>query len=273
MRESLRLAAFATTLSLLLSACSGTEAPAASEAETAAQPGNPAAAGFNLEGSDARAIELADRTMAAMGGRQAWDDTRFITWRFFFPPPDGRLLIWDKWNGDVRIEQGEDLTLINIHSGAGRAFKAGVEVTEMEALAEALKAGYETWVNDSYWLVMPYKLKDSGVTLTHLGDGTTDAGGEAEVVQLTFEGVGVTPQNKYHVWVGKESGLVEQWAFFAEGSQEEAAFTLPWNQWAQHGQILLSGDRGARHLTEIAVSDSLPESVFNSPAPLSGASE
>ena len=45
---------------------------------------------------------------------------------------------------------------------------------------------------------MPFKLKNSGVTLKYLGDTTaTKDGKPADVLQLTFEGMGVTPDNKH----------------------------------------------------------------------------
>lgn len=46
---------------------------------------------------------------------------------------------------------------------------------------------------------MPYKLKDSGVTLKYKGEGQTEEGEPAQVLVLTFKDVGVTPQNKYEV--------------------------------------------------------------------------
>ena len=49
--------------------------------------------------------------------------------------------------------------------------------------------------------------------LRDLGEGRTADGRAADVLELTFAGVGDTPQNKYHVWVPRDSGLVEQWAF------------------------------------------------------------
>ena len=35
------------------------------------------------EVSDPKAIEIANKVMAAMGGEKAWNDTRHITWNFF----------------------------------------------------------------------------------------------------------------------------------------------------------------------------------------------
>ena len=43
---------------------------------------NPPAPGFDIEHSDPAAVELADSVMAAMGGRDNWDNTRFISWNF-----------------------------------------------------------------------------------------------------------------------------------------------------------------------------------------------
>ena len=61
---------------------------------------NPPAEGFDLAGSDAEAIRIADRVMLAMGGREAWDSTRHLRWKFF----GRRLHVWDKHTGDLRIE-------------------------------------------------------------------------------------------------------------------------------------------------------------------------
>ena len=43
-----------------------------------AQSANPHAEGFDLEGSDAKAIEIADAVMEKMGGRENWDNTRYL---------------------------------------------------------------------------------------------------------------------------------------------------------------------------------------------------
>ena len=75
--------------------------------------GNPPAEGFNLEGSDPEAIEVADQVMEAMGGREAWDNTRHIAWNFF----GSRDLVWDKWTGDVRIDMRNTTFLIRCSSG------------------------------------------------------------------------------------------------------------------------------------------------------------
>ena len=82
---------------------------------------NPPAAGFDAAGSDAKAIEIADQVMENMGGRKNWDKTRYIAWNFF----GNRKLIWDKWTGNVRIDNvnNDQTVLLNIKPHNGRVFK------------------------------------------------------------------------------------------------------------------------------------------------------
>ena len=229
---------------------------------------NPPAPGFDAAGSDARAIEVADATMAAMGGRQAWDHTRYVAWNFF----GFRFHVWDKTTGDIRVEMpgpeghGSIVVSMNLGTRQGRAWADGLAVTDPAALEEHLKQAYEAWINDSYWLFMPYKLKDSGVTLRYAGEAAMTDGRPSDVLELTFHDVGVTPQNKYRVYVARDSGLVEQWDYYAVASDAEPKFQVPWHGWTRQGAILLSGDRGKRQITEISVHDELPRSVFESPA-------
>src|SRR5262249_18879636 len=144
----------------------------------------------------------------------------YLIWRFF----GSRLHIWDRYTGRERIEFSERKTgkrhviLMNINTKQGQVYIDGKEVTQAEQKAAALKDGLEAWINDSYWLLMPYKLKDSGVTLRYQGVGKLADGRPAEVLVMTFAGVGVTPQNKYDVYVAQDSGLVEQWAYYEKAS-------------------------------------------------------
>lgn len=223
---------------------------------------NPAAEGFNLQDSDPEAIVLADKVMAAMGGRDSWDDTKYIAWNFF----GVRDLIWDKSSGDVRINIPEDelKIILNVNSMEGKVNKGGENIENTDSLSKYLEMGKNIWINDSYWLVMPFKLKDSGVTLQYLGEDVTNNSDSAAVLELTFENVGSTPENKYHVYIDKNTNLVTQWAYFAEASQDTPNFVMPWLDYEKHGEILLSGNRGERKLSEIKVLESVPDHTFKS---------
>ncbi|MBC7568887.1 MAG: hypothetical protein H7319_04025 [Spirosoma sp.] len=223
-------------------------------------PKNPPAPGFDEAGSDARAIEIADQVMTAMGGREAWDNTRLIAWNFF----GNRKLIWDKASGQVRVDNLKDdqTVLLNINTDQGRVFRQGRELANPDSVARYVKQGKSDWINDMYWLLMPFKLKDSGLTLKYAGKDTVADGKLADRLQLTFKGVGDTPGNKYDVWVDQQTHLVSQWAYYPTATDKTPGFTLPWSDYQKHGGLLLSGDRGENDLTDIQVFSDLPPEVF-----------
>ncbi|MFK7970302.1 MAG: DUF6503 family protein [Bacteroidia bacterium] len=247
-----------------ITACQPSEqAPADKQQASAVQVAdlNPAAEGFNAAESDPEAIALADSVMKAMGGRRAWDNTRFIRWNFF----GRRQLTWDKVGNKVRIDfKDQDLMIsTDLDRTKGWVIKDGAMVGDIKISVDWLKKARDIWINDSYWLVMPFKLKDSGVTLKYLGKDSTLDGKMAEVLQLTFNEVGVTPENKYKVYIDPETHLVNQWAFFEKAEDEEPVWALPWKDYKQTGEILLSGDRGKAMLSDVQVIDDLDPDFFN----------
>jgi len=230
---------------------------------------NPPMPDFNMADSDARAVEIADAVMKSMGGRENWDNTRYLSWSF-----GGDDQVWDKWDGRFRYRHENLVVLMNIQKQEGRAWENGQEITDAEALKEKLSQAYRGWVNSGYWFLMPYKLKDSGVTLKYLGERPMENGRPAEVIQLTFDKVGLTPSNKYEVYVDKETMMVGQWSYFREATDAEPQFTRPWRNWQRYGSIMLSNNRGEGRdgqdfiLPNVGVYDTLPESVFTDPAHL-----
>lgn len=222
---------------------------------------NPAATSFNAAKSDAKAIVIADQVMTANGGRKAWDATHYIAWDFF----GARYLTWDKQSSDVHIHIKKDNVkmLFNLKTMKGSANKNGTAL-EGEDLTKTLEKGRKIWINDSYWLVMPFKLKDDGVTLRYVKEDKSADNQPCDVLQLTFEQVGVTPENKYYVFVDKVSHLVAQWQFFGKASDEKPQFTNPWLDYTQHGSIKLSGNRGREegNLTDIKVDAEVDISVL-----------
>src|SRR3990170_2643150 len=229
--------------------------------ETANAFKNPAAEDFNLANSDPAAVELADSIMEAMGGWENWNNTRFISWNFF----GRRDLTWDKKQERVRIESPNDSItyLVNLNTLTGKVWVKGQELPPGDSLNNMLKRGKSIWINDSYWLVMPFKLKDSGVTLKYLGEDTLMTGLPCNVLQLTFENVGDTPQNKYQIYVDLADNLVKQWAYYSDANQDSANFVRPWDNCKKYGNILLSADRsddgGPKN---VKVEDKIDEKIF-----------
>jgi hypothetical protein len=255
-------------------------APRLPGAASMPKPQLPDAVSMPRASSDAKALEIADRVMRSLGGREAWDKTRFL--RFGFGTErdgkfQGRTHVWDKWTGRYRVEgqtrEGQPyVILMNLNTKAGRAWLAGKELSG-DDLTQHIDRGYGAWVNDTYWLLMPYKLTDPGVTLTYAGEAT-DGGVTYDKVQLRFDNVGLTPKDTYWVWVNRDTGLVDRWDYVLKG-EDVPPTTWTWTGWKKHGAIMLAGERlNAREnrkllLHEIAVLDSVPDSAFTSPDPIS----
>ena len=226
--------------------------------------------------SDPKALEIAGTVMDKLGGQQSWDGTRFVKWNFF----GRRTHYWDKGTGNIRIEspagagrdgerRPERLILMNVRTKQGRVWEDGQELLDPDRKAEGLQQGHEIWINDSYWMFMPYKLRDPGVTLRYGGEKALEDGRPADVLDLTFDDVGYTPENRYEVYVARDTGRIEQWSFFAEAADAEPRFSMPWADWRQFGKIWLATNHGRDADWGIAVYDTLPESVFSSAEPVS----
>jgi hypothetical protein len=235
------------------------------------------AAATAARAGDAKATAVADRVMQALGGAPAWDATRYLRFDFAVDRGDKTVLrrshTWDKWTGRYRLEsttrEGDaSLVLLNINTREGRAWRKGKELAGDEA-KQQLEQAYAAWVNDTYWLLMPYKLKDPGVTLAL--DGEEKHGDEAwDKLRLTFDSVGLTPKDKYWAYVNRKTGLVDRWDYVLKGeAKPPTSFT--WHNWTKHGRVMLADDRrnaadGTRiHFPVLDVPESLPDTLFRAP--------
>lgn len=224
--------------------------------------------------SDPKAIAVAERVMQALGGADAWNATRYL--RFDFAVERGgktlvrRAHTWDKWSGRYRVEakdkDGKDLVVtMNLNSKQGSATLGGTPLAG-DALKKELDDAYAMWVNDSYWLLMPYKLRDPGVSLAYVGEKKkgTDTWDE---IALSFDKVGLTPKDRYWVFVNRATGLVDRWEFVLKGEKTPPA-PFEWKGWKSYGKIRLADDRvspkdGTRiYFPVLEAPASVPEATF-----------
>ena len=230
-------------------------------------------------GSDPRAVAVADRVMQALGGEAAWNATRYLRFDFAVDR-DGKTVMrrahaWDKWTGRYRVEgkdkDGRDVVVaMNLNTKEGQATVGGASLAG-EELKKTLETGYAWWVNDTYWLLMPYKMRDPGVVLTLAG--TEKKGEDAwDKVLLTFEGVGLTPKDRYWVFVNAKTGLVDRWEFVLKGEKVPPT-PFEWKGWKACGRIQLADDRvspkdGTRiHFPVLDAPATLPDEAFTLTAP------
>ena len=88
-------------------------------------------------------------------------------------------------------------------------------------------------------------------------------GGRFNTLVLTFKEVGVTPQNKYKLYVDIKDKLVRNWAYYSNASQDTANFIRPWDNYQRYGNILISADRSDKAgPSNVKVDETLPDALF-----------
>ena len=191
---------------------------------------------------DARAVAVAERTMEAMGGREAFENARLLRFDFqvtrgeeVFPPHSHW---WDRHTGEYRLEgttrEGEPYrVLFDLDTREGEAW-IGSRALEGAEKAEMLERAYGRFVNDTYWLLMPWKWLDPGVRLSYEGERTID-GTTWDVVELAFgSGIGLTSNDRYFGYVNRDSGLMERWEYVLQ-QEDGAPGEGPPRAWAWEG--------------------------------------
>jgi len=214
---------------------------------------------------------VVDHLTQALGGKQAWDNTRYIRFNFL----GRRTHWWDKATGRHRLEgqtkEGQHYVVVeNLNTKEGSVWLDGKKV-EGEKTQEMLKNAYGAWVNDTYWLLEPYKLRDPGVNLSYAGEEKLD-GKTYDKLAVSFGQVGLTPGDRYWVYVNRDTGLMDRWEYILQDMPKEGPpVAWRWEGWQKYGNIMLAPHRvqvGADRkleLTDIAVLDQLPDSAFTSP--------
>ncbi len=203
------------------------------------------ASSASVASSEPDPTAIAQRLEARMGG-DAFAHVRVLafTWAV---ERDGEVAAryehtWDRWTGDYRLagvdrESGEPwLALFNIDSREGRAWLGDDELSGA-ALSVRLERAYGRFINDSYWLLMPWKWRDPGVELTYIGREELN-GTPHDVVGLSFGGgTGLTSGDRYWGYVDLDSGLLKRWQYVLQeedGSLGEGDPTVwDWTDWTE----------------------------------------
>ncbi len=234
---------------------------------------------------DAAALHAA-RLIESLGGREAWDRTRYLSFRWIVER-EGRIVAnrehsWDRYDGRYRIAYEADgashLVLFNVNEiephpeldrvPAGRAWIGGNELAGA-ARDSALRRGYSAFINDTYWAIMPYKWEDPGVHLTYEGTRTLSDGRVYDVIHLGFDqGLGVT-EDQYWGFLD-ESGRMVAWQYHL-GRAEAPGDVIWWSDWEPVGDVrfamtrLLDGGGRLIYFEDVAAGETVPEGRFDPP--------
>jgi hypothetical protein len=188
-----------------------------------------------------RAVAIADQVMEGLGGKARWDQLRYLRWTFQASVNDtlrpARRHAWDKHTGWHRVEgttrSGQAFVYIeNLGDSTGMAWVNGTPI-EGDSLRKLMNTAHAYWINDSYWFLMPYKLRDPGVNLVYDGESKDSTGAVRDKLALSFANVGMTPGDRYWVYVDRASHRVVGWEHLLQGA-EPPPVPWTWEGWEEH---------------------------------------
>jgi hypothetical protein len=214
----------------------------------------------SINAGDAEALALALRVEDAVGGKENWDKVPIISFNFF----GSRLWYWDKLHNRYRVESEKKKYRIagTLDGKETLLWLHGNQVTSPDSITKYKALAYDDWINDTYWLILPFKLTDPNVHLTYLGVCQADSLSSATCLEITFNDVGVTPDNKYKIYIDNMSDLIIRWDYYENKNDTIPSLSSDWSDYKSYGSIKLAGGRGDRSLTGINVFDTLPEKIF-----------
>jgi hypothetical protein len=187
---------------------------------------------FDASHSDPAAVELADSVENSAGGRQAWDDTKYISWT----SSSGRNIFWDKQHGKVRIESSSDNTiyLLNVLDSTARVKLQDKESTGREEGLIALSIFNE----DSQELLLPFLLKQYGSKLVYMGE---DSLSDGTIVNILNFSKGGDSLSTISIKVGVSDKLIKH---VAKGQLADSITSVAsWDNYKNYNSLFLSANR------------------------------
>jgi hypothetical protein len=240
---------------------------------------------------ESRADELAGKAMDAMGGYQAFEQKRFLRFDFDIEFDEGKSFafqsrhLWDKLTGRCRIEwtfgnSPPMVALINVNTHEGEVFIGGQPAPPDKA-KQLLELAHYRFRNETYWLLMPWKMMDPGASREYVGEDVID-GKTYDVVHISFDKSKGMAGDQFWAYINQRTGMMDRFAYFLEDFEGEAtledASVWVWNDWETIGGLKLARERtmvtapkepyqtGQVRYPLLTFLDKVDEKVFDSPA-------
>ena len=143
-----------------------------------------------------KADALANKMLAALNP-ESYNKTSVITWSF---RNGAHNYVWNKKGNTCKVSwEDYEITLDLIKPKRSKVKKGNVAVSENTE--EIIKKAQDLFNNDSFWLVAPYKVFDTGTErrLVKLDDGS-------DALLITYTSGGSTPGDSY-LWLLNDDGF------------------------------------------------------------------
>ncbi len=230
---------------------------------------------------ETRADSVAWRIYEASGGPAVWTQVPYVRFNFGGAPdtattrPPARRHLWNRQTGDYRLEipRGDTLytALFNINTREGQVYRDG---TALDSTANQawLERAYRSFINDTYWLLVPTKVFDEGVTRAYVADSSS---ADRDVITLSFARVGLTPGDRYWLYANPDTGMLEAWGYVLEGNPDASpsfiertevqTIETPYGT-ARLATAHRTGPNRKLYTDAVALPAAVPENVFTDPS-------
>ena len=152
-----------------------------------------------------KADTLAKKMLKAVN-YEAYRNTRYFEWTF----RGEHRYKWDKAMGKAMVKWNDYAVNLNLlDTSKSTVVKGGVELSAKES-KEIVQTAWDYFNNDSFWLVAPFKVFDSGA---ERGIVTFDDGSEG--LLITYSSGGTTPGDSY-LWKLQPSGFPESYSMWVK---------------------------------------------------------
>lgn len=237
--------------------------------------GDPGTTPGDVAGSfgDPDVARIHRRMMDTLAPDRGWERARYIRFDWVVERGDGettrRSHRWDRESGLYRLESstegGTMVALFDLDEPMeGRVWIDGEAVADARR-RDLLDRAHAVHVNDTRWLLMPYRWEEPEVRAEYVGRETDEEGRSWDVVRLSFD----RGQSVYHAWVSSGSGMMDRWSHTrAEGVEPVVS---EWRGWRRVGPIMLASERplSGREMTirfeNIEVAETVPPDAFRPP--------
>jgi len=163
-----------------------------------------------------KADALADKILKAIK-HEAYKNTRYIDWSF----GGRRHYKWDKQQHIVEVSWNDVKVILHPNDlEKSKAFLKGVETQNKQSF---VKRAWDLFNNDSFWLVAPHKLYESGIIRSIVMEGNQEA------LNVKYTTGGTTPGDSY-TWIIDSNYVPKSYRMYVP-SMNMVGTPATWEEW------------------------------------------
>lgn len=172
--------------------------------------------------SGTKADRVAERMLDKLN-KDAFDKIPFINFEFF---GGTHKYVWDKKNNNAVIRWDDYKVVLNLDTQEGVVYKNDTILKGQKA-NELKDKAWSYWCNDSFWLIAPFKVFDSGTerSLVDVEEG-------AHGLLVKYTSGGVTPGDSY-LWTLDDNYRPTGYQMWTQILPVQGMY-IDWEQWSDY---------------------------------------